>query len=104
MLKKMPFLLFGYVIFVHDIQYYQDLKNKIRYYTKVRIIPTFPSRKIKYRAITKTILLSGILSDIERECKDAIVEELWNFAWDKLARGVIKGLPEWYKRDKLGME
>jgi hypothetical protein len=47
----MPFLLFGYVIFVHDIQYYQDLKNKIRYYTKVRIIRTFPSRKIKYRAI-----------------------------------------------------
>jgi hypothetical protein len=46
----MPFLLFGYVIFVHDIQYYQDLKNKIRYYTKVRIIRTFPSRKIKYRA------------------------------------------------------
>jgi hypothetical protein len=39
MLKKMPFLLFGYVIFV---QYYQDLKNKIR---------TFPGGKIKYRAI-----------------------------------------------------
>ena len=49
-------------------------------------------------------LIKEVQNDIEKECKDAIVEELWNFAWDKLARGVIKGLPEWYKRDKLGME
>ena len=43
------------------------------------------------------ILLKEIQKDIEKEEKENIKDELWNYFWDKIKRGVISGFPEMYK-------
>lgn len=42
-------------------------------------------------------LMKEIPADIEKECRDEILEALWEWAWPKIRRGVIRGVPEWYK-------
>lgn len=45
-------------------------------------------------------LLKETVADIEKECKDEMLATLWVFAWPHIKRGVVAGMPEWYK-DKL---
>lgn len=40
-------------------------------------------------------------ADIEAECKEEMAAMLWAWAWPKIQRGVIAGLPEWYKEELL---
>jgi len=47
-------------------------------------------------------LLKEIQLDIQKECTDDIKDILFKHYWKDIARGVVRGLPEWYK-DKLGM-
>lgn len=42
-------------------------------------------------------LMGEISKDVMEECKDEIALKLWKWAWPKIARGVVRGLPEWYK-------
>lgn len=42
-------------------------------------------------------LLKETVVDIEKECTDEMKETLWRFAWPHIKRGVVAGLPEWYK-------
>lgn len=46
-------------------------------------------------------LIKEAQSDVEAECKQDILDALWKYAWPQIARGVIGGLPEWYKEDLL---
>lgn len=39
--------------------------------------------------------------DIRDECQQEISEALFNWAWPQISRGVIAGLPEWYKEQLL---
>lgn len=43
------------------------------------------------------LLLKEVASDIHKEAADAIKEDLFKWAWPKISRGVIVGLPQWYK-------
>jgi hypothetical protein len=46
-------------------------------------------------------LIKEAQMDIEAECKEAILDALWKYAWPYVSRGAIKGLPEWYKNELL---
>ncbi len=46
-------------------------------------------------------LIQEVPRDIEKECKEEILEALWSWAWPKIRRGVHSGLPEWYKEELL---
>lgn len=50
------------------------------------------------------LLMREVPIDIEKECVDEIKEKLFEFAWPKIKRGVIFGLPEWYKERLLEMQ
>jgi hypothetical protein len=43
-------------------------------------------------------LMKLVAPDIEAECKEEIMETLWKYFWPQIARGVVAGLPEWYKQ------
>jgi hypothetical protein len=43
-------------------------------------------------------LIKEVPEDIHKECEDMIKERLWNWAWPKLSRAVVRGLPDWYKK------
>lgn len=42
-------------------------------------------------------LMKEVSSDVLKECKDEIVEQLFAYAWPKISKGITRGLPEWYK-------
>lgn len=42
-------------------------------------------------------LLREVQEDVRRECEDLIKAKLYEWAWPQIARGVIKGFPQWYK-------
>lgn len=42
-------------------------------------------------------LLKEVQADILKECEGQIRDALFAHAWPKIARGVIAGLPQWYK-------
>lgn len=44
-------------------------------------------------------LIKEVQNDIKSECKEDIKEELWSWAKDKILRGAVRGLPEWYKEE-----
>lgn len=46
-------------------------------------------------------LLKEIGTDVHAECADEIKEALFKWAWPQIQRGVIRGLPEWYKNELL---
>lgn len=48
-------------------------------------------------------LMTEVPKDIEKECVDAIKDALWRYAWPKIRRGTVAGLPEWYK-ERLASE
>lgn len=47
-----------------------------------------------------SMLLKEVNVDILKECEQDIKTQLWKYAWGKIGRSVVRGLPEWYK-DKL---
>lgn len=46
-------------------------------------------------------LIQEVQADIKKECLDEIRERLLHYAMPHLMRGVIQGLPEWYKEQLL---
>jgi hypothetical protein len=44
-------------------------------------------------------LMKEIAVDVRRECEDEIKQILFNHFWKNIQRGVIAGLPEWYKQE-----
>lgn len=42
-------------------------------------------------------LMKEVSLDVLKEEKDYIVEKLFNFAWPKISRAIVGGLPQWYK-------
>lgn len=42
-------------------------------------------------------LMKEVNVDVLAECEDEIKQKLWEYAWPKIARGITRGLPEWYK-------
>lgn len=47
------------------------------------------------------LLIKEAQADTIKECKDLIIEHLYNWALPKITRGIIGGLPEWYKDELL---
>ena len=48
-----------------------------------------------------SVLMKEVWPDVEKECEDEIKDALYGWAKDKIRRGVIAGLPEWYKERLL---
>lgn len=44
------------------------------------------------------LLIPAIQEDVLKECSELIRERLFSWAWPKLKRSVIHGMPEWYKQ------
>ena len=42
-------------------------------------------------------LMNEVIADVKKEERDEIVEVLLDWAWPQIARGIVRGLPEWYK-------
>lgn len=42
-------------------------------------------------------LIKEVQADIQEECGTEIRAALWNWAWPQIKRGVVGGLPEWYR-------
>ena len=47
------------------------------------------------------LLFKEVPADIRRECEEAIKDKLFEWAWPNVQRGVMAGLPEWYKQQLL---
>lgn len=45
-------------------------------------------------------LIKEVPADIFKECREVIAEKLFEYAWPQIQRGVVAGLPQWYK-DRL---
>jgi len=43
-------------------------------------------------------LIKEIQSDVKKECEDEIKEALFRYAWPQIQRGIVAGVPEWYKQ------
>ncbi len=43
-------------------------------------------------------LIREVQDDVLEECGDEIRNALFNYAWPKIRRGLVAGLPEWYKQ------
>lgn len=46
-------------------------------------------------------LMVEAAADIEKECKDEILADIWSWAWPHLRRRVAHGIPEWWKERLL---
>lgn len=46
-------------------------------------------------------LIKEVPVDVEKECRDEIAAKLYAWAWPNIRRGVVRGLPEWYKEELL---
>jgi hypothetical protein len=49
-------------------------------------------------------LMKEVGQDIDKECQDEIKHTLYSWAWPKLQRAVVRGLPEWYKNELLKLQ
>jgi len=47
------------------------------------------------------LLIREVWPDVEKECKEEIKEKLYAWASGHIRRGVIRGLPEWYKEQLM---
>lgn len=47
------------------------------------------------------LLMKEVAPDVEKECSEEIKDKLWQWAWPHIRRGIIRGLPEWYKERLL---
>ena len=46
-------------------------------------------------------LVKAVENDIKEECKEEISEKLFNHFWNQIRRCVVRGLPEWYKKELI---
>ena len=46
-------------------------------------------------------LLKEIGTDVHAECAEDVKAALFKWAWPQIQRGIIKGVPEWYKNELL---
>lgn len=46
-------------------------------------------------------LMREVPADILKECEEEIKEKLFKHFWQKIQRGVTRGLPEWYKEELI---
>lgn len=49
-------------------------------------------------------IIKEVQADVEMECGDEIREILYRWAWPKVQRALVHGLPEWYKRQLLAQQ
>lgn len=49
-------------------------------------------------------LIKEVKEDIKKEEEDFIKQKLFEYAWPHLQRGVVGGLPEWYKEQLLKLQ
>lgn len=47
------------------------------------------------------LLIREVPADIRKEEEDAIKQKLFDWAWPKIQRAAIKGLPEWYREELM---
>ena len=50
------------------------------------------------------LLMTEVPKDIKCECEDEIKEQLFTHFWPTIKRGVVSGLPEWYKKGLMERE
>ena len=50
------------------------------------------------------MLMKEVPADVEKECREMILNSIWVWAWPQIRRGVNRGLPEWYKQRLLGKQ
>lgn len=43
------------------------------------------------------LLMKEVNQDVLKECEEEIKEALWKYAWPRISRGIVGGLPDWYK-------
>lgn len=43
-------------------------------------------------------LMKAVAVDLDKECEELVKERLFQWAWPKIKRGAMVGLPEWYKQ------
>lgn len=46
-------------------------------------------------------LMAEVPADISKECTELIKDKLFEWAWPQIRRGIVAGLPEWYKEQLL---
>jgi hypothetical protein len=46
-------------------------------------------------------LIKEVHNDIKKECEDDIKDKLYRYALPSIMRGVVSGLPEWYKEELM---
>lgn len=46
-------------------------------------------------------LVNEVCLDVEKECKQEIMEQLYAWAWPQLKRALVRNLPEWYKEQLM---
>lgn len=44
-------------------------------------------------------LMKEVSSDTLKECEEEIKEKLFKHFWSKISRGIVSGIPEWYKEE-----
>lgn len=49
-------------------------------------------------------LLKEINMDVRTECADEIKQQLFDYAWNHIARKIIAGFPEWYKHQLMNKQ
>ncbi len=47
------------------------------------------------------LLFKEVPADLEKECRDEMLDAVWTWLWPKVRRGVTAGLAEWYKERLL---
>ena len=57
--------------------------------------------KLENTPVDIGFLMKEVPVDVEKECADEIKTLLYQWAWPKIRRGIIGGLPEWYKERLL---
>lgn len=45
------------------------------------------------------VLLKEVSLDVKKECEDEIKQALFDHAWKNISRGIVAGLPDWYKQE-----
>ena len=46
-------------------------------------------------------LIKEVQEDIKLECKEEIINALFGYAWPQIQRGIVAGLPQWYKEQLM---
>jgi len=80
----------------------EQLRTEARWKKAVQHLRDAGELEFSPRDIGKLIV--ELERDTGREEKEEICRVLWKWAWPQVARGVKRGLPEWYKQQLLDMQ